>query len=443
MDIKIHRGLEQIGGCITEISTATSRVFIDMGQNLPGVGEPITPEEDQQMVEGIFAQNRKEHEAVFYTHTHEDHVGLFRYVPANVPQFIGEGAKEIMIAKYESIIELDKLFDRVNQIKLKNGDNPKLKADREHSEANAREHQEIFKRLKDFNTWQRPKPHTAPRSIQVGDIHVTPFFCSHSSYDCYMLLIEADGKRIWHTGDFREHGYLGKGLMPTIKRYASDIDVLITEGTMLNRPEKCIHEHEVSRRMALVMQAFKYVVVLASSTDIERLASIKQAAKAAKRDFYISNKFMRKTMTIFTRREASNSKGLFDFHPKFVRHASLPSAAMRKKGFVFVASAAQLANVQYLCEGLDPFEVVLVYAAWEGYYKDPEQVKANPSYKYFHDAFDNVVDIHTSGHASRETLAQVISAINPKEAIIGIHKEPGTSLKTLDIPEELKAKVKE
>ena len=36
MKIKVHRGLEQIGGCITEISTATSRVFIDMGQNLPG-----------------------------------------------------------------------------------------------------------------------------------------------------------------------------------------------------------------------------------------------------------------------------------------------------------------------------------------------------------------------------------------------------------------------
>lgn len=46
MDIKVHRGLEQIGGCITEISTATSRVFIDFGQNLPGNGEATTPEQD-------------------------------------------------------------------------------------------------------------------------------------------------------------------------------------------------------------------------------------------------------------------------------------------------------------------------------------------------------------------------------------------------------------
>lgn len=50
-----------------------------------------------------------------------------------------------------------------------------------------------------------------------------------------MFLIEADGKRIWHMGDYRQHGYLGKGLLPTLKKYATDIDAFITEGTMLKR----------------------------------------------------------------------------------------------------------------------------------------------------------------------------------------------------------------
>ena len=442
MEIKIHRGLKQIGGCITEISTATSRVFIDMGQNLPGEGEPATPEEDRQMVENIFAQNQKKHQAVFYTHIHQDHIGLFTYVPADVPQFISEGAKEIMMAKYESFLETYKMMDKINHNNLKDNNTPELRASIERSEARIREHRATLQRLQDFNTLERPKPHKAPHSIQVGDIRITPFFCSHSAYDCYMLLIEADGKRIWHTGDFREHGYLGKGLMPTIKHYATDIDVLITEGTMLGRHDECIHEREVSRKMAKVMEAFKYVVVLASSTDIERLASIKQAARSAKKDYYISNRFMRKTMSIFTRREASNSKGLFDFHPKFLK-SNAHTSTMRKRGFVFIANAAQLAYVQSICDGLNPSEVVLIYSTWDGYYKAPEQVKANPRYKYFHEAFDNVVDIHTSGHASRETLARVITAINPKESIIGIHKDPDTTLKSLNISEELIAEVKE
>ena len=441
MDIKIYRGLEQIGGCITEISTATSRVFIDMGQNLPGVGEPTTADEDRQMVEDIFAQNRKEHEAVFYTHSHEDHIGLFRYVPEGVPQYIGEGAKEIMIAKYESIIEAILKVNRAIRFMSNTDDKPEENATEEQAVTRAPNHNGMLQRLKAFNTWQRAKPHTAPRPIEVGDILVTPFFCSHSAYDCYMLLIEADGKRIWHTGDFREHGYLGKGLMPTIKHYATDIDVLITEGTMLGRTDQCIHEREVSRKMSLAMQAFKYVIVLASSTDIERLASIKQAARIAKKDYYINNKYMRKTMSIFTRREASVSKGLFDFHPKTLK-ADILGRMMCKRGFVFIATASQLTYVKNFCKGINPSEVLLIYSAWDGYYKDPEQAKANPFYKQFRDAFDNVVDIHTSGHADRETIARVITAISPKEAIIGIHKDPGTSLKSLDIPDELKAKAK-
>ena len=95
MKIKIHRGLDQIGGCITEISTETSRVFIDMGRNLPGNGENMTREQEKALVEGLFAQNKKEHEAVIYTHVHEDHVGMFGYVPEYVPQYIGEGGIHI------------------------------------------------------------------------------------------------------------------------------------------------------------------------------------------------------------------------------------------------------------------------------------------------------------------------------------------------------------
>ena len=105
MNIKIHRGLDQIGGCITEISTETSRVFIDFGQNLPGNGEPTTPEEDEALVTRIFAQNKKQHEAVFYTHGHEDHVGLFEYIPEDVPQYMSEGTKGLLEIKYDVLYE--------------------------------------------------------------------------------------------------------------------------------------------------------------------------------------------------------------------------------------------------------------------------------------------------------------------------------------------------
>ena len=67
-------------------------------------------------------------------------------------------------------------------------------------------------------------------------------------------------------------------------------------------------------------------------------------------------------------------------------------------------------------------ETILIYSSWEGYYTIPEQVEANSDYKNFRELFNNVVDIHTSGHADKTTIQKVIETIKPKE-VICIHKE--------------------
>ena len=54
-------------------------------------------------------------------------------------------------------------------------------------------------------------------------------------------------------------------------------------------------------------------------------------------------------------------------------------------------------------------------------------MKENPRYKLFRDAFSNVVDIHTSGHADRKTIKEVIETVKPKE-VICIHKESDAEL---------------
>lgn len=429
MDIKIHRGLNQIGGCITEISTATSRVFIDMGQNLPGVGGLNTPEQDKAMVESIFSQNQKEHEAVFYSHTHEDHIGLFWAVPDNVPQYLGEASKAIFIQKH-------KLIKRALQQK------------KEHLERSSSlyvlmneriQHQmELINKIDQMRTWQRPMTKRSPKPMQVGDISITPFYCCHSSFEAYMFLIEADGKRIWHTGDFRAHGYLSKGLYKTLETFARDIDTLIIEGTMLGRDEQCYTEAAISKRMQFVMKAFKNIFVLVSSTDIERLVSVKDAALKAKGGYKLDKRagYMSWTMTYATQTFGKNYR-MMNFDVKYVNlMGRLPST-----GFVIPVNVSQMEMVHSALQRLNPSESLLIYSSWDGYYKDPEQVAINPRYKQFRDMFDNVVDLHTSGHADRNTLARVINTIHPKESIIGIHKDPDTSLRSLDISDELKKKL--
>ena len=214
-------------------------------------------------------------------------------------------------------------------------------------------------------------------------------------------------------------------LIPTLRKYATNIDTLITEGTMLSRNDECIHECKVSEKMANVMKAFKYVFVLASATDIERLASIKNAALEAKKTLYVCSKFMSSTMKFFTDRESELSHGLFNFSPRMLRLNELER--IKKKGFVLVAGTSQISRVEELLKELPIEETLLVYSSWEGYYTIPEQVAANPGYKKFRELFFNVVDIHTSGHADKTTIRKVIDVVKPHKTIF-IHKEKSAVL---------------
>ena len=203
MNITIHSGINQICGCITEIATANTKIIIDLGSNLPGCqGEEFTKQDIERITAGA--------DAVYYTHFHGDHVGLSGYVHDNVEQFIGKGAQEVNIYKYSVLAKHDSKYEH------------------------------------DLTVAQNMKIYEAAQRYDIGgkgDIFVTPYIVDHSAFDSYMFLIEADNKRILHTGDFRGHGYLSKGLEKVLDLKAKNIDLLITEGTMLGRlDEKVMHE---------------------------------------------------------------------------------------------------------------------------------------------------------------------------------------------------------
>ena len=86
-------------------------------------------------------------------------------------------------------------------------------------------------------------------------------------------------------------------------------------------------------------------------------------------------------------------------------------------------------------------ETVFIYSQFKGYI-----TKGSPA--YIHEADDfvhsygwNFEYLHTSGHASKDTIAKVCRLVNPRSAIIPIHKEKASDFTSLDISDELKSKV--
>lgn len=390
MKIKVHRGALQIGGCITEISTEGCKIFIDFGCNLSDSRKKeLTKTQVEDMTAGA--------DAIFYTHYHADHVGLHALVPDGVRQYIGAGAREVMKCKYEA------LNQHANSLLV-----------------------------------DKMLTYAVGRSIDVGGkglITVTPYFVSHSAFDSYMLKIRCEGKTVLHTGDFRGHGYLGKGLFPTLENHVGQVDVLITEGTMLGRrDEPVIREFDIRQNVVKLLRRHKYVFALCSSTDIERLASLNAACKATGREFVVDG-YQESVLKVFTR-YAGKYSGLFDFSNAFRLwndSAEKVKAHLGRVGFLMPVRASRCDFVRRMMAVYSGEPAWLVYSMWGGY--------AEKGCDY---SLDGVVEMralfggriadgtkdgfHTSGHADAATLCKVCCAVNPRIGVIPIHKDEDACL---------------
>ena len=411
MKITIHRGINQIGGCITEIATDKARIFIDLGQNLPD-GEGIVNDElsSREAIEDITSGI----DAVFYTHYHGDHLGLFHYVPDSVRQYIGKVAKQVAIRKSQQLSYVE------GREQLSEEEIAKL---------------------------DRMGELVPKQTVTVSDIKVTPYFVSHSAYESYMLLIEADGRRILHTGDFRGHGYLSKGLMPTIANIFlshGQIDFLITEGTMLSRPgEKVLTENELKNEVREIMKRYKNVFVLCASMDMERLATFYAANRHLKHRPLVCDRFQKDIFEIFTESAGAHTAtfrftDIYEYRPTNTKLM----AWMADKGFcMFVRATDKFKGYcDTLLPQLNPNDTVLIYSRWKEYV-NPEGKHAIPEYVDFVSMFPNLKKLHTSGHATADCLAEVCNLVNPTLGIIPIHSEDSASYSNLPIGKELKEKI--
>lgn len=397
MNITIHRGINQIGGCITEVATANTKVIIDLGSNLPGCqGEEFTKQDIERITAGA--------DAVYYTHFHGDHVGLSGYVHDNVEQFIGKGAQEVNICKYSVLAKHDSKYEL------------------------------------DLTVAQNMKTYQAAQRYDVGgkgEIFITPFFVDHSAFDSYMFLIEADNKRILHTGDFRGHGYLSKGLEQVLDLKAKNIDLLITEGTMLSRlKEKVVHENTIKARAKELLEEgerLHFLFALCSSTDMDRLASFHAACKETGAKF-LCDSYQKLVLDIFTKYAAPHSK-LFDFDDETTLVLGKDcdfERDLRPNGFIMpVRASSQLDFVKKMMHYFP--EAELVYSIWKGYYEGTEEQKNQNVIDFvnlFHGRFHY---LHTSGHADVETLEKVCRITNPSIGVIPIHRDKNTRFEDLSI----------
>lgn len=387
MKVRIHRGTNQIGGCITEIeSNLGTRIIIDIGENLPKPNGEVLPEIE---VEGLTTEPAR-YKAVFITHYHGDHIGLYSKVLKEIDIYTGKITKDIFSILQNRLSTFDKV---------------------------TKEEVEIVKRFKTFSI-REPK--------QINDIKITPIAVDHPAFDAYMFLIECDGKKLLHTGDFRTHGQRGNAVIPAIEKYVGKVDCLICEGTMLSRQdEKILTEFQLQRKAEKYFKENKYNFVLCSSTNIDRIAAIHKAAINTNKMF-ICDEYQKDILEYINSVSRSN---LYKFNDKnnikktkvYYYDKNLLDA-MQKRGFVMLVRANKLSRYVLKMFPQNNF----IYSQWLGYL-DKESI----GYKELQEFVPKEhVNLHTSGHATPKALKEVIEVTDAK-VIIPIHTEKKEEIQKL------------
>ena len=405
-DITIYRGSHQIGGCATEISTGKHRIVIDFGANLPdnGNADVMTDRNsvmtDEELVATVF--DGRPCDGVLFTHYHGDHIGLYKKIPKEIPLYIGSTAKKILEI-------LTARLDRLPGVSEKGL--PRI---------------------------QGMECHTPARKMMFGDIGVTPFYVDHSALDAYMFLIEASGKKILFTGDFREHGIAGGNdrLERVVREHVREVDILITEGTMLSRMEETNQnpirtEEDLRKRAGELFRENKESVILISSTNLDSIMQFYHALPWGM-DF-VCDAYQARLMLA-----AMEDKGKYykAYQPEWIhgkpRRLYLVGNMeglgakencyeakfdiLHRKGYTMLVRE----NKPIFKEKMEEYmtDPLVIYSKWAGYLKGKH---ANPQINEFIGNHRMEI-LHTSGHAYVETIEKLIRLTNPK-TIIPMHTE--------------------
>lgn len=389
MRITIHRGSKEIGGTCIELATRQTSILLDLGAPLSENSKELDPKQFKT-------------DAVLVSHPHQDHYGLIEQLDAETPVYIGALAK--------SLIDATRVF-------------LKLELPRNN-----------FKHF------------TKDNKFQVGDFMITPYLVDHSAVDAYSFLLEAEGKRIFYSGDFRAHGRKSVLFDRMIKNPPKDIDLLFMEGTMMRRDNSMFpREEDVQEKIyELIRDQRNMSFLISSSQNIDRLVSAYKACMDAGKilvlDVYTA--WVLEQMNQVTRNVPdmswdlikvyiSNSqyqtmKGNVYYFGSFAkrvwnRRVKMDELDVNPTNYLFFG---KMSHFKWIRRFKERGPINLIYSQWQGYlnYSNEDYFGAEDITVLKDDPQVALTYAHTSGHATLDDLKTFAKAISPM-TLVPIHTE--------------------
>jgi ribonuclease J len=381
LQLTVHRGTHEIGGCCIEIvHPDRARLILDAGRPLdaPNGATGLLPA----------SLDRSRPATVLISHPHQDHWGLVEELPAGWSVWTGSRSAQLITITAD-----------ITRHPL----------------------------TRTFETW-----HSRSKPFATGPYIVTPILTDHSAFDAYMLLVEGAGKRILYTGDFRRHGRKSVLVDRMMDNPPPNIDVLVTEGTNLGSDKPVTTEVELEGEFVELFRRTKGRIFVAwSAQNIDRTVTLYRAAKRTGRtlviDLYAADILNRISLgTRVPRAGYSNLKvvvtrGLRRYYRKIGRDdfvakvAPYGLAARHLAGGHDVIMLRRGLIADYQRGGVVPTgDDAFNFSMWRGYLSEADIAEV---LDWCRAGGAKIAYIHTSGHASPADLRAFAAAISPKVTV--------------------------
>ena len=388
MRLRIHRGAAEIGGNCVEVEASGKSILLDLGAPLTG---NLSPEEALPPIKGLVDGSNQSLLGIVISHPHADHYGLASLAHPSIPVYIGREADRLLRAA-TAFGPFGAAFPNVVHYR----------------------HRKPFK---------------------IGPFRLTPYLNDHSAFDAYSLLVEANRRSLFYSGDIRGHGWKSRMFEQLLTMGPKAVDAMLLEGTTLGRDEEERSETEadlVKRLVKSIVGTNGLVLAAFSGQNIDRFVTFYKATKTARRNFVV-DLYVAHLLRALGRKSLPDptSGALRVFLPRHnklrivqdrtfdlvapYRHRRIYPHELRKRRMHLVMTfrhsmARDLADAGCL-EGAK-----LIYSMWPGYLE-----RTTPSLRGW--CADHGVEfeiIHTSGHADARDLKRLVDAINPRR-LIPIH----------------------
>jgi ribonuclease J len=268
----------------------------------------------------------------------------------------------------------------------------------------------------------------------------------HSAADAYAFLIKADEKRIFYSGDFRASGNKSLLFDKLLRDPPPNIDLLLMEGTMIRRSsDRFPDEASVRRKIETVIKNQQNCTFLiASSQNIDRLVSAMHACESTGKilvlDIYtawvleqvsrVSGKvptMNHKQVKVYADNRmdqwVKNDPDYFgDFRRCLYLYRVTKEQLQADPGRYLYYSKMSRFAIMELYKKFGPIN--LIYSQWLGYLKfnNDEYFGAKQIAGFQNDPLVNFIYAHTTGHATLDTLVQLVECLAPK-TLIPVHTE--------------------